>query len=105
MTTLLLFSTTTRSPDTQAAHDQMVQDMRRLAEATPGFQAWYDIAGTDPGTFMGAILFESEKALATWRDDPSHAEVHRRGEEGVYSSFRVQIFEVVRENAWRFEPG
>ena len=78
----------------------MVVDMRALAEKTPGFVAWHDIVSVEPGSAAGAIVFESEEALSAWRDDPAHGAVHRQGEESVYRSFHVQIYELVRENVW-----
>lgn len=78
----------------------MVEAMRDLAEATPGFVAWHDVVAPDPDTSMGAILFESEESLSAWREHPDHAAAHQRGEDAVYRSFNVQIYELVRENVW-----
>lgn len=98
---LLHFTTTLRDPSTQAAHGRMVEQMRELADATDGFLGWF------PGPAAGAVdsgvlAFESEESLAAWRDHPLHGEIHGRGEESVYASFDVRVFEQVRENRWAY---
>ena len=102
---MVLFSTTLRHDDVREEHARMVTAMRELAEATPGFVAWHEVVSPDADTATGLIAFESEDALAAWREHPDHAAVHQRGEEAVYRSFQVQIYELVRENTWELGEG
>lgn len=102
---LVLFSTTLRHDEVRDEHREMVESMRELAEATPGFVAWHDVVAADPDTSSGVIVFDSEESLAAWREHPDHGAVHQRGEDAVYRSFDVQIYELVRENTWRLDDG
>lgn len=96
---LVHFTTTLADPEHESEHREMIASMRALAEGTPGFVEWRDLGSGDDHA-EGLILFETEEGLAAWRDHPDHVEIHRRGREAVFGSFRVRIFEMVRESAW-----
>jgi heme-degrading monooxygenase HmoA len=93
---VLLFTVVPRDDSRRAEHEDMTRRMHALAEATPGFvdAEYYD--RPDGGTF-GVLRFEDEDALAAWRDHPDHGEAHRRAVEDVYSRYRVEICERVRD--------
>jgi heme-degrading monooxygenase HmoA len=93
---VLLFSTVPRNDEVREQHDEMTRAMRTLAEGLPGFLGWEEYAQADGGTF-GVLRFEDEAVLAAWRDHPDHMEVHRRGVDDVYASYRVEVCELVRE--------
>ena len=101
---VLLFSTVPRNDRVRAEYEEMKRAMRALAEDVPGFVGWNEYPEADGGTF-GLLRFESEAALAAWRDHPDHLEIHRRGVDDVYASYRVEVCEVVRDASfsWR-EP-
>ena len=92
------FQATPNSGDLEEIHTQMSAEMRDLAKQTGGFIEWRDC--TDGSTYWALILFDSEEAVLEWRNHPRHAEIHRRGEEDVYSSFSTKVFELVRESDW-----
>jgi heme-degrading monooxygenase HmoA len=93
---VLLFSTAPRNDRVRAEYDEMKRAMHALAEDVPGFVSWDEYEDADGGTF-GVLRFESEAALAAWRDHPDHREIHRRGVDEVYASYRVEVCEVVRD--------
>jgi len=98
---VLHFTTTLRDPSTQGRHDEMVRQMRELAERTPGYLGWYEPPSDGPGAPpSGVLVFDSQESLGAWRDDPLHGQIHVEGEEAVYSSFDVTILEPVRRNTW-----
>jgi heme-degrading monooxygenase HmoA len=74
----------------------MTRRLYALAEATPGFVDHERYERPDGGTF-GVLRFESEDALAAWRDHPDHGEAHQRAVEDVYSTYRVEICERIRQ--------
>ncbi len=101
---VLLFSTVPRNDGVRAEHEDMKRAMRALAEDVPGFLGWDEYEEAGGGTF-GVLRFESEAALAAWRDHPDHMEIHRRGVEDVYASYRVEVCERVRDASFsRPEP-
>ena len=93
---VLLFTVVPRDDSRRAEHEDMTRRMHALAEETPGFvdAEYYD--RPDGGTF-GVLRFEDEAALAEWRDHPDHGEAHRRAVEDVYSRYRVEVCERVRD--------
>lgn len=96
---ILLFSTTARDDAVRDEYERMEARMRELAAATPGFVSWRDYTAPD-GEAIGVVEFESEDALAAWRDHPDHAAVHKRGRDAVYASYRVRICRLVRESSF-----
>ncbi len=92
---ILLWLTTLQDESFRREHEDGVTAMRALAERTPGFVSWDDYR-SDDGASVGVIHFETMDALAQWRDDPSHAEIHKRGVEEMYASYKVEVAEVVR---------
>ncbi len=77
----------------------MVRRMRELAEQIDGFVEWRD--SSDGLTYWGFVVFASPEAALSWKGNPTHGQIHRDGEESVYSAFSTQVFELVREASWR----
>jgi heme-degrading monooxygenase HmoA len=100
---VLLFTVVPRGDELVAAHGEMTRQMHALAEATPGFLGAEYFDRPDGGTF-GVLRFEDEAALAAWRDHPDHGATHVRGVEEVYSTYRVEVCEVIREAGFTWQP-
>ena len=96
---LVSFRATVRDESLRPVHEQMVAGMRDLAEAIDGFVEWR--AATDGRTYWGFVVFDSDEAAQSWKLHPDHGRIHREGEESVYSEFRTQVFELVREASWQ----
>ncbi len=94
---MLLYTTTLRDESGRAQHEEMKRRMRELADSVPGFLGEDDYRNEADGSMLGVLRFESEEALAAWRDHPSHGAVHNLGVESVYASYRVEIFERKRD--------
>ena len=93
---LLVYRTVLRGPEFEPAHREMTALLDDLAKRTPGF------IGTEtftvgPGETIGLMSFESEAALAAWREHADHKRTHVRGVEEVYRSYRVEVYELVRQ--------
>lgn len=96
---VLIFETSLRDEAFRDEYADMNRRTRSAAERIPGFVSWKEYAGPS-GVTLGVIEFESEDALVAWRDEPTHAEVNRRGREAVYGRYRVRVCNVLRESAF-----
>ena len=93
---MIVYRTVVRSPEYERDHAEMTELLDDLAARTPGFIGTETFQG-GPGETIGMMRFESEEAVAAWRDHPDHQRTHVRGVEEVYSSYRVEVFELVRQ--------
>jgi heme-degrading monooxygenase HmoA len=99
---VVLFATTLRDEALRDDYDELNRRTQELASAIPGFAGWQEFR-TDDGETVGIVRFESDEALAAWRDDPVHQAVHQRGVDAVYGSYRVEILERVREAGFTYD--
>ena len=75
--------------------DRMVE----LAATMPGFVSVKTFAAPD-GERVTIAEFESDEALAAWREHPEHREAQRLGREEFYSEFELTTCVPLR--AWTF---
>jgi heme-degrading monooxygenase HmoA len=92
---LVYFETTRPDHARDDLHDQVVAEMRALAESIPGFSMWRD--ATEDLHYWGVVIFETETGALAWRDHPDHARINRQSRGRLYSAFRILAFEGVRE--------
>jgi len=74
--------------------------MRELAETMPGFVSFKTFRADD-GERVSLIEFESEEAMATWRNHPEHLQAQQRGRESFYAEFQIQVCSVVRQYGFK----
>ena len=72
------------------------QRMYELGSSMPGFLSYKESLAED-GEYIYIVEFESEEALAAWRDHPEHRAAQQRGREELFSEYRVQICQPIRE--------
>jgi heme-degrading monooxygenase HmoA len=96
---VVLIRTRPRPDADVAEYEKAGTRMFERASAMPGFISIKEYASEDGDTFSLAC-FESEDALAAWRNDPEHVAIQHRGREKFYQSYQVQVFAPVREYAW-----
>ena len=75
---------------------RLSQKMYELGSSMPGFLSYKESLAED-GEYVYIVEFESEGALAAWRDHPEHRAVQHRGREEFFSEYRVQICQPIRE--------
>jgi heme-degrading monooxygenase HmoA len=94
------------NPDAQGEYDQMAGRMGELARAIPGYISHKGFVAAD-GEEVTIVEFESEQALHTWRIHPEHGVAKRRAIEALFSEYKVQICNVIRQRAWaaKAKPG
>ena len=69
--------------------------MNELVKEMPGFISIKGYTAED-GDEVSIARFESEEALAAWRNHPEHLEAQRAGRERFFSSYDVQVCTVAR---------
>jgi heme-degrading monooxygenase HmoA len=78
------------------------QRMYELGTSMPGFLSYKEFRAED-GEYIYIVEYESEEALAAWRDHPEHRAAQQRGREEFFSEYHVQICQSMRE--YRFSAG
>ena len=68
--------------------------MYELAQRIPGFLSATGYAGD--GEEVGVVRFDTLDALRVWREHPEHAVAQRRGRAEFYTSYTIEVCEVVR---------
>lgn len=52
---------------------------------------------TDPGKILSLSFFESEEAIARWRNLAAHRGAQARGRAGIFDDYRLRIASVIRD--------
>ena len=73
--------------------------MYELAAAMPGFISYREYAAAD-GEGVAIVEFESQKALAAWRNHPEHLQAQAAGRDRYFSEYRITVCESVRESRY-----
>jgi heme-degrading monooxygenase HmoA len=71
------------------------QRMAQLVALQPGFLGSESSRGAD-GFGITVAYFDSEAAIAAWRDNPEHAAARERGRNEWYEHFELRIARVER---------
>lgn len=101
---VIVFRTRLRADVDAAELEAVGARMYELAAAMPGFLSYKDYAAAD-GESVSIVEFESEEALAAWRDHPEHREIQQRGRERYFSEYRVQVCAPLREYGFSRDGG
>jgi heme-degrading monooxygenase HmoA len=94
------------SPDAQDEYDSIAVRMSELVRTIPGYISHKGFVAAD-GEQATIAEFESEQALDQWRIHVEHRLAKRRGIEALFSEYKLQICNVIRERAWpaKAKPG
>ncbi|QCI64031.1 antibiotic biosynthesis monooxygenase family protein [Phreatobacter stygius] len=87
----------------QDEYGPLARQMSALAETIPGYVSHKSFTAED-GERVTIVEFESEQALQEWRIHPEHAKAKRRGIESLFSDYKFQICQVIRERSWASKP-
>jgi heme-degrading monooxygenase HmoA len=83
-------------PGQEGGFEAMVEPAHSLALSTRGFIGLDRYTAPD-GEQMLLLEFESHEALAEWRDDPGNAATQGADRDRLFSAYRIQVCDVVRE--------
>ena len=86
--------TSTRT-DAGHGYEAMAEKMARLAAEQPGFLGVESARGAD-GTGITVSYWDSEPAIANWRQHAEHQVAQRLGRETWYNDFALRIAKVER---------
>jgi heme-degrading monooxygenase HmoA len=75
---------------------QVGERMAELAQTMPGFIAYRDYAAAD-GERVTVGEFETIEDNLRWRDHPEHRAAQAFGRSHVFSEYRIQVCEQIRE--------
>ena len=84
-------------PGLQEKYVALVDRMIELASSMPGYVSHKGFFAED-GERCSIVEFESEEAQRAWRMHPEHRDAQRKAREIYYSSYSVQICELMRES-------
>ena len=73
-----------------------VSTLLAIAQKMPGFVSIKGYAAED-GEHLILVEFETEQALAAWREHPEHLVAQELGRSKYYSEYRVQVCNTLRE--------
>jgi heme-degrading monooxygenase HmoA len=94
MSIVIVFRSRLR-PGVDADYAVRGDEIYQLALTMPGLISTTDFTAED-GERCAIIEFETAEHLAAWRDHPEHRRAQQQGRDTFYSSYSIQICEVVR---------
>ena len=97
---VIVFRTRLREGIDVAALEALGAEMAAIATAMPGFLSYKDYAAAD-GEFLTLAEFESEEALAAWREHPEHRAAQERGRREFFADYQIQVCAPLR--TYRFD--
>src|SRR5436190_15510467 len=80
-------------------YPEMAEEMETLARQMPGF---VDIKAfkADDGERLTIVWWKDEETLQGWREQVRHRMAQRLGREKWYESYKIEVAQVVRQNAF-----
>ncbi len=73
-------------------------DLRPLLDEVEGFISVERFKSlTNPGKILSLSFFESEAAVANWRNQEEHRRAQAMGRGGVFAGYRLRIAHVMRD--------
>jgi antibiotic biosynthesis monooxygenase (ABM) superfamily enzyme len=78
---------------------EISEKLYEVLEAMPGFVSGKEYAAAD-GEVISILRFDSDDALAQWRDEGEHGR-YQQVTDQYYESFWVEAAEVYRSYEWR----
>jgi heme-degrading monooxygenase HmoA len=82
-------------------YQALAKRMGELVRQIPGFISHKKVVATN-GESFAITQFESEEALAAWRNHPEHLAAQKRGREEFYSSAWVHVCTTLREDEYKY---
>jgi heme-degrading monooxygenase HmoA len=77
-----------------------VEEMAAIASRMPGYISHKGFTADD-GERVSIHEWESEAALAAWRDHPSHLQMQQYGREKFYEEYTLQVLASPRESRFQ----
>ena len=84
--------------DQKDRYFELAAQLREILHQQPGFihiERFQSLV--DDGKILSLSCWESEKAIASWRQHADHMVVQAEGRQSVFKSYRLRVAEVVRD--------
>jgi heme-degrading monooxygenase HmoA len=78
---------------------QMAAEMLATAKEMPGFVE-FKVFTAEDGERLSLVYWQDQETLAAWRNHPRHRTAQNTGRAKWYESYRIEVADVVRENAF-----
>ena len=101
---VVLFRVHPRDDIDTAAYQQTFAQMLELVQDVPGFRGIEGFAGED-GSELAVAWFDSDQAIAEWRQQPEHLAAQERARREFFASYDITIAEVGRQYEWPVNEG
>ena len=86
--------------DTQDEYQALAGHLSKLVLGISGYISHKSYSAED-GERVTIVEFESEDALQTWATQPDHVGAKKLGRSTLFTDYRVQVCEVIRDSANR----
>ena len=87
-------------PGVDKKYGATASKLLKIAQKMPGFVSIKSYAAED-GEQLIIVEFETEKALAAWREHPEHLIAQELGRSKYYSEYNIQVCKTVRAYGFR----
>ena len=72
--------------------------LRPILDTIPGFLSIERFQSlSEPGKLLSLSFWESEEAVAAWRNTPAHRAAQAEGRAEVFEDYRIRVAEVTRD--------
>lgn len=78
-------------------YSAMAAEMLATAKEMPGFVEFKSFHADD-GERVSLVYWQDQETMAAWRSHPRHRIAQAGGRSKWYTSYRIEVAEVVREN-------
>jgi len=82
-------------PETQHEFEETVGRMVQLVSSSPGFISM-DLFRSEDGRTLAIPRFESEEALAKWRNHPEHVAAQKKGIDYFFEDYWIEVCSTIR---------
>ena len=96
---IVLFRSKLTASAAADGYPEMADEMEALARTMPGF---VDVKAfkADDGERLTIVWWQDEETLRGWREQVRHRLAQRLGREKWYEYYKIEVAEVVRQNAF-----
>lgn len=77
----------------------MAAEMLATATEMPGFVEFKSFK-SDDGERVSLVYWQDHETMAAWRNHPRHRIAQANGRSKWYTTYRIEIADIVRENAF-----
>jgi len=96
---VVLFRIHLRDDIDAAAYQATFERMYELVSALPGFLGIDGFTGED-GSELAVARFDSDEAIAEWKQNPEHLAAQERARREFFASYDITIADVGRQWEW-----